>query len=63
MKNLILKGITGAAISFFLIFAAAIGDDGTTSTGVCICLIGMAVCMIWIWLFCKANPDWSEFDD
>lgn len=43
-----------------LIFAAAIGDDGTTGTGFWICLIGMALSMLWIWLFNKANPDWSE---
>ncbi|MCH4063002.1 MAG: hypothetical protein LKG48_04620 [Lachnospiraceae bacterium] len=63
MQNKILIGITEAAVCLFLIFAAAIGDDGTTSTGFWICLIGMALSMLWIWLFCKANPDWAEKDD
>lgn len=60
MRNKILIGITNAAVCLFLIFAAAIGDDGTTRTGFWICLIGMALSMLWIWLFNKANPDWSE---
>lgn len=60
MRNKILIGITDAAVCLFLIFAAAIGDDGTTGTGFWICLIGMAVCAGWVWLFDKANPDWSD---
>ena len=62
MKEKILNGITGIAFCMFLIFVSAIGDDGTTTAGAWVCLVGIIVCLGWIFLFQTANPDWGNDD-
>ena len=60
MIKKILNGITAGAVCSLLLFASGM-DSG--DQGVRICILGMAICIAWIAVYAKINPEYFKGED
>ena len=60
MIKKILNGITAGAVCGLLLFASGMDSE---DRGDWICLIGMTICIAWIAIYAKINPEYFEGED